>query len=80
MANKKLKVGKAAGYDKIAPELLKYMGRTGRMLLLKVIRIAWKTKTVSRECNIAIIIPICKNEDNRLSKPQSMPGKIYMKG
>jgi hypothetical protein len=30
MAIKKLKVGKAAGCDKTAPEMVKYIGRTGR--------------------------------------------------
>jgi hypothetical protein len=43
----KLKVEKAAGYDKVAPEMVKYVDRTGRMLLLRVTRIAWKTEAVS---------------------------------
>jgi hypothetical protein len=41
-----LKIGKAAGYDKMAKDMVKYIGRTGRMLLLKVTRTAWKTKSV----------------------------------
>jgi hypothetical protein len=44
--------------------------------------LAWKTKTVPRECNIAIILPIYKKGDNRLCQNHtgisllSIPGKI----
>jgi hypothetical protein len=83
MAFKKLKLGKAAGYDKMAKEMVKYIGRTGRMLLLKVIRTAWKTKSVPIEWSIAIIVPVYKKGDNRLCQNHrgisllSMPGQIY---
>jgi hypothetical protein len=83
MAIKKVKVGKMAGYDKIAPEMVKYMCRTGRILLLKVIRIVWKTRMVPRKWNIAIIIPIYKKGDNRLCQKHRgisllrIPGNIY---
>jgi hypothetical protein len=79
MAIKKVKVGKTASYDKIAPEMVKYMCRTGRILLLKVIRIAWKTRMVS----IAIIVPMYKKGDNRLCQKHRgisllrIPGNIY---
>jgi hypothetical protein len=45
--------------------------------------LAWKTKTVPRECNIAIIVPRYKKGDNRLCENHtgisllSIPGKIY---
>jgi DNA-binding HxlR family transcriptional regulator len=47
------------------------------MLLLKVIRIAWKTKTVPRQWNIAIIVLIYKKGDNRCISLLRIPRKIY---
>ena len=41
-ALRKTKLGKAAGLDAIAPEMLKYMGEDGTNLLLRVINLAWE--------------------------------------
>lgn len=79
----KMKLGKAAGHDGIAPELLKYMGEDGQILLLKVINAAWRQATIPSDWQVAIINPIFKKGDNQLCQNHrgisllTVAGKIY---
>ncbi|KAF6213851.1 hypothetical protein GE061_011575 [Apolygus lucorum] len=42
----KVKLGKSAGEDGITPEMIRYMGKEGQQLLLRVIKLAWRTKSI----------------------------------
>ena len=79
----KMKLGKAAGGDEITPEMVKYMGPHGEQLLLAVLQLAWRYKSIPRDWELAIIIPIFKKGDNRECSNHrgisllSVPGKLY---
>lgn len=62
-AIKWLKNGKAPGIDKITPEMIKNMGEEGRQLFLKICNKAWYEKTVPRDWEVALILPIHKKGD-----------------
>lgn len=78
-----LKCGKAAGHDKISPEMLKYMGPVSERILLNIINEAWKTKSIPQDWEVAVIIPIFKKGDNRECNNHrgisllSVAGKIF---
>ncbi|KAF2882454.1 hypothetical protein ILUMI_23717, partial [Ignelater luminosus] len=65
-ALKKMKLGRAAGYDAVALELLIYMGEAGVNLLLHVVNLAFKKKGDTRNCSNRKEISLL-----------SVPGKIY---
>jgi hypothetical protein len=64
-AIEKTKLGKAAEHHGIAPEIIKYTGPKGFAVLLLIIQLAWKTKMIPKEWEVAIIIPIFNKGDNR---------------
>lgn len=82
-AIKKMKLGKAAGQDKIAPEMIKYMGRRAEKILLRIFQKAWQEKRIVKDWEVAILIPIFKKGDNRECRNHrgitlvSVPGKVY---
>ena len=59
-AVKKLKNGKAAGYDKITGEMLKNMGEWGARMLLKLYNTAIKEEKVPHDWTVGMILPIYK--------------------
>lgn len=59
-AIEKIKVGKAAGRDGIAPELIKYGGQELVKVLQQLFQQVWDRKKIPREWEYSIIIPIYK--------------------
>ena len=82
-AIKRMKLGKAAGYDGITPEMIKYTGEAGEEMLLNIIQLVWIRKQIPKDWEVAIIIPIYKKGDSRECENHrgisllSVPGKIY---
>ena len=48
-AIKRIRIGKAAGRDEIAPEFIKYGGPRMAEILLNILREVWRTKTIPEE-------------------------------
>lgn len=46
---KKMKLGKPAGQDKIAPEIIKYMGRRAVEVLLMILQKMWIEKKIVKD-------------------------------
>ena len=65
IAIKNTKIGKAPGHDKISGEMVKYMGDKGREVLRKIFNKVWNSKTIPKDWEIGIILPIFKKGDNR---------------
>lgn len=82
-AKKKIKIGKAAGGDNIAPEMIKYQGAEADSLLLGIMNQAWEEKRVPKGWKEAIIVPIHKKGSTSICANYrgisllSVPGKIY---
>lgn len=64
-AIRKMKLGKAAGYDCITPEMVKYMGSLAESKFLELLNLAWRWKKVPQDWTLAVILPLFKKEDNR---------------
>lgn len=61
-----LKAGKAAGYDMIKAEQIKFLGEIGVKVLHRLINIIWKKKKIPKDWKTAVILPIYKKGDNKL--------------
>ena len=59
-AIKKLRIGKAEGRDKIAPEFIKYSGEETKKELLKMLNQAYKGNNIPKDWQENIIVPIHK--------------------
>ena len=83
ITREEIKLGKEAGADDIAPEMLRYMGAEGHDLLYKVLCNAWRTKKIPKEWETAVIVPVFKKGDNRECGNHrgisllSIAGKVY---
>jgi len=64
-AIKKVKNGKAPGYDKVTPEMVKEMGEEGKKWLLTIYNKAWKEENIPQDWEIGQIVPIHKKGDNK---------------
>jgi hypothetical protein len=80
----KMKLGRSAGFDAVAPEMPKYMRPREEAMLLQVLELAWKQTSIPKDWEVAIIIPIFKNRgDNRDCKNHCgisllcVAGKLY---
>ena len=62
-AIKGIKSGKAAGEDKIRPEMLKALTREGIFWLTRVCQVAWRFDKTPRDWQTGVIIPIFKKGD-----------------
>ena len=84
-AVKGIKSGKAAGEDKIRPEMLKALTREGILWLTRVCQVAWKFGKTPRDWQTGVIIPIFKKGDRKQCTNYreisllSLPGKVYAK-
>lgn len=65
-AMKHIRTGKAAGYDGIKSEQLKYIGEEGIKILHILFNLIWKEKKIPEDWEKAIILPIYKKGDNRV--------------
>lgn len=63
-------MGKAAGHDGVTPEMIKHMGKKGRELLSRMIKLAWESKRIPKEWEVAVILPAYKKGDNSMREPQ----------
>ena len=59
-AIKRMKTGKAAGYDEIPPELIKYGGDQMKQWIHNIFQEAWQTENIPEDWKNNIIIPIHK--------------------
>lgn len=62
---KKLKLGKAAGVDKILPEIIKRGGKMVAKALYLLCLKAWKNETVADDWSKGMIFPIYKDDEAR---------------
>lgn len=56
-AIQKIKLGKAAGRDKVTPEMIKHMGKEGITKFTELLNEIMKTTVIPREWNVGIILP-----------------------
>ena len=83
-AIRRLKYEKAAGEDKIRPEMLKALNG-GLHWLTRVCQVAWKLGKTPNDWKTNVIIPIYKKNDckkctnYRETSLLSLPGKMYAK-
>lgn len=61
----RLKSGKSAGYDLIAPEMMKNMGNIGREIFRVICQKAWNEKEIPEDWRRALIVPIYKSGDKK---------------
>ena len=84
-AIKGIKSGKAAGEDKIRPEMLKALTGEGILWLTRVCQVAWKFGKTPRDRQTGVIIPIFKKGDRKQCANYrgisllNLPGKVYVK-
>ena len=84
-AIKGINFGKAAGENKIRPEMLKAQTGEGILRLTRVCQVAWKFGKTPRDWQTGMIIPIFKKGDRkqctnyRRISLLSLPGKVYAK-
>ena len=82
-AIKGIKSGKAAGEDKIRPEMLKALTGEGILWLTRVCQLVWKFGKTPRDWQTGVMIPIFKKEDRKQCTNYrgisllSLPGKVY---
>lgn len=62
---KKLKGGKAAGYDGIAPEMIKNLGVKGLEGITKLFNKMWEEEKIPKDWEIGVLLPIYKKGDRR---------------
>ena len=60
---RKLKNGKAAGKDKISPEMIKYLDKKGKGILLDIMNQVWDTEEIPKIWCETLIVPIFKSGD-----------------
>ena len=84
-AIKGIKSKKAAGEDKIRPEMLKALTGEEISWLTRVCQVAWKLGKTPRDWQTGVIIPIFKKRDRKQYTNYrrilllSLPGKVYAK-
>lgn len=61
----KIKLGKAAGYDDISPEMIKNMEERSIEILTKLFNKIWTEEKIPQDWEIGIIMPIFKKGDYR---------------
>ena len=66
LAIKRMRVGKAAGYDDISPEFIKYGGPEMKRRLLQIFNLVWENNETPREWNRNVIVPIHKKGDSTI--------------
>ena len=82
---KGIKSGKAAGEDKIRPEMLKALTVEAILWLTRVCQVAWKFGITTRDLQTGVNIPIFKKENRKQYTNYggisrfSLPGKVYAK-
>lgn len=64
-AVRQLKRGKAAGHDRITPEMLKGLGKIGMEILTDLYNKIWHEEKIPEDWEVGIILPIHKKGDNR---------------
>lgn len=67
-AIQRLKIGKAAGIDKIKPEMIKFIGEDGIEMLRYLFNKIWKETKIPQEWEVGIIVPIFKKGDTKECK------------
>lgn len=64
-AIKKIKLGKAAGKDKISSEMIKYIGEVGKEKILTLMNDIVKSRKAPKEWQTGVIVPLHKKGDSR---------------
>lgn len=64
----KIKIGKAAGHDRISPEMIKNIGERSIEVLTKLFNKIWTEERIPQDWEIGIILPIFKKGDYRECK------------
>ncbi|XP_014291972.1 uncharacterized protein [Halyomorpha halys] len=65
--------------------MIKYMGSKGQEMFLYLLNLIWKEQRIPKELEVAVIVPIYKNGDNRECGNHrgisllSIPSKVYSK-
>ncbi|MDK1801145.1 reverse transcriptase family protein, partial [Klebsiella pneumoniae] len=65
VALRRVKNGKAAGYDRITPEMMKNMGEKGINVFREICQKAWNSKEIPQDWKMAMIVPAYKNGDKK---------------
>ena len=62
-AVKTLKRGKAAGYDRITPEMMQSLGDRGMKVLTELFNRIWKKEKIPEDWEVGVVIPLFKKGD-----------------